>query len=530
MTREETIKAVRDGQVYLGIELGSTRIKTVVMTADFAIAAEGSHTWQSTYENGSWTYSMEEVEEGLRASFADAAANVKAAYGEELKTAAAMGISAMMHGYLAFDKAGNLLAPFRTWQNTTTGPAAEALSALFAFNIPQRWSIAHLYQAILNGEEHVGKIAHLTTLAGYVHEKLTGRKVLGIGDASGMFPIDSKTGTYDAVMADKFDDLVKDKGFGWKLRDILPEVLLAGEEAGSLTEEGAAWLDPSGTFKAGVPCCPPEGDAGTGMAATNATAVLTGNVSAGTSVFSMIVLEDMLKNYYPEIDMVTTPDGKPVAMVHCNNCTVELNDWAGLFGEFAAEAGGDADKAYEIIYKMAEKADADCGGIIVCNYSAGEPITGITTGFPLTVREPGSRFSLKNLSRAVLYAAVSTLKLGNDILMNEGVKFSRITGHGGFFKNGTFGAQVLAAALKTPVTLMKNAEVGGPYGCALLAAYRAVKKEDESLDDFLAGRVFADTETVRVDDDAEMAQGFDAYIRRFKKVLAAEKTLSDSAE
>ncbi len=523
-TKIEMYRAISSGNVFLGIELGSTRIKVAVMTQEYTLAAEGSHTWQSSLADGYWTYSLEEVQEGLRAAFADARENIRKKYGVSLTRVKALGVSAMMHGYLAFDEAGNLLVPFRTWQNTTTEEAAKALSELFGLNIPQRWSIAHLYQAIRNREEHVARIASLTTLAGYVHRKLTGRNVLGIGDASGMFPIDPDTLGYDKEMMGRFNMLAFENGFTSTLESLLPEIALAGEDAGTLTAEGAAWLDPAGSLQPGAVCCPPEGDAGTGMTATNAVLPGTGNVSAGTSIFSMVVLSGNPKTPHPEIDMVTTPDGKPVAMVHCNNCTDDMNAWADFFGDVLAAA--DAEKnPYELMYEKAAEGEPDCGGLTVCNYTVGEPITGISDGTPLLARDRKARFTLANLSRAILYSAAATLKLGNDILLREGVHFDRITGHGGYFKNGTLSAEILASALHSPVSLMENAQVGGPYGCALLAAYCTEKAPGESLAAFLENRVFSSTEVVTVQPDPATEEGFEAYMERFRKLLQAEKAL-----
>ena len=524
MTTQEN--AIRRGECCLGIELGSTRIKAVLIDETHAPAAMGVHDWENRLENGVWTYHMEDVWQGIQDAFADLRANVKQQYGVELTRLAGIGVSAMMHGYLPFDAQGKLLTPFRTWRNTMTAKAAEDLTELFQFNVPQRWSIAHLYQAILNEEPHVKDVAFLTTLAGYVHWKLTGRKVLGVGDASGMFPIDSDKLDYDSHMADAFDEKVAPLRLGWKLREILPQVLNAGEEAGTLTEEGAKLLDPTDQLEAGVPLCPPEGDAGTGMAATNSVAVRTGNVSAGTSVFAMIVLEKPLSKVYPEIDMVTTPSGKPVAMVHCNNCTSDLNAWVGLFKEFAEAFGmkPDMNELFGTLYRKALEGDKDCGGLLACNYFSGEPVTGLNEGRPLFVRRPDAHFTLANFMRSHLYASLATLKIGLDILLKEEkVKVDRIYGHGGLFKTKGVGQGILAAAMDAPVAVMETAGEGGPWGMALLASYMVHKAEGETLEQYLSGKIFGgETGTVMEPDPADVA-GFDAYIENYKKALAAEK-------
>lgn len=509
----------------LGIELGSTRIKAVLIDSTHAPVAMGVHDWENRLENGVWTYHMEDVWQGVQDAFADLRKNVKEQYGVELARLAGIGISAMMHGYLPFDAKGTLLAPFRTWRNTMTAQAAEELTELFQFNVPQRWSIAHLYQAILNQEAHVKDVAFLTTLAGYVHWKLTGRKVLGVGDASGMFPIDSETMDYDSRMADAFDEKTAPMNFGWKLREILPEVLNAGEDAGTLTEEGAKLLDPTGTLEAGIPICPPEGDAGTGMAATNSVAVRTGNVSAGTSVFAMVVLEKPLSRVYPEIDMVTTPSGKPVAMVHCNNCTSDINAWAKMLYEFTGAAGLDMQKGdvYTALFNAAMKGEADCGGVLNYSYLSGEPITGMEEGRPMLVRLPAASFSFANCARSLVYGAIVTLKLGMGILARENVRMDSLLGHGGFFKTPGTAQKLLAGALDTPVSVMKTAGEGGPWGMALLAAYRVRREEGETLESYLTSKVFADSEGFTIEPDPEDVKGFASYARRFEEGLAAEK-------
>lgn len=522
-------RAILSGRTALGIELGSTKIKAILLAEDFTPVASGSHDWKSSYENGVWTYSLDEVWDGLRDCYRDLAASVKTRYGLTLTKIGSIGFSAMMHGYLAFDRNGRLLTPFRTWQNTMTGAASAELSELFRFNIPQRWSVSHLYQAILNDEDHVKEIRFLTTLAGYVHWQLTGRKVLGIGDASGMFPIDSRTNDYDAGMLRAFEDKISSR-YPWKLKELLPRILLAGEDAGTLTEAGARLLDPSGRLQAGIPVCPPEGDAGTGMVATNSVAAHTGNLSAGTSIFSMVVLERPLANYYPEIDMVTTPTGAPVAMVHCNNCTNDMNAWVQLLGEFAEMMGIPAglDAIYPKFYQKALEGDPDCGGLLIYNFLAGEPIAGVTSGRPMLVRVPGSRFTLANFCRASLYATLATLKIGMDILANENAAVERLTGHGGLFRHAGTGAKFLAAAVNTPVSTMETAAVGGPYGMALLAAYAMERAGDEPLEDFLAHRVYAGTKITVTRPDAADAAGFRTFLGRFKAGLAAERAAENS--
>ncbi|MBD5161654.1 MAG: ATPase [Oscillibacter sp.] len=499
----------------LGIELGSTRIKAVAIDGAFRPVSAGDYTWASSYENGIWTYDLKEVWTGLKTALSRI---------ENREEIAAAGVSAMMHGYLAFDRDWNLLVPFRTWQNTVTGQAASELTEAFGFNIPQRWSVAHLYQAVLNGEAHVPQIAHITTLAGYVHYMLTGVNAIGVGEASGMFPIDSGTLDYDAGMLEKFNALIAPRNLPWKLEDLLPGVLTAGEDAGALTEAGAALLD--GLLPAGIPFAPAEGDAGTGMTATNAVAPRTGNVSAGTSIFSMVVLERPLERVYEEIDLVTTPAGAPVAMVHCNNCTNDSNAWVSVLRE-AAELFGAAPGSGELYTRLYEKSlegDADCGGVLVCNYLAGEGVTHMDAGRPLVVRGPDSRFTLANFFRAQLYSTMATLKIGMDILAGEHVAIDSLTGHGGLFKTPVVGQSYLAAACKAPVTCMETAGEGGPYGMALLAAYRLNRDEGESLEDFLSGRVFAGVSGSTVQPDAAAAAGFDAYIQRYSALLEVERT------
>ena len=503
----------------LGIELGSTRIKAVEIDGAYRPLSSGDYTWASRYENGVWTYPLEEVWTGLKAALAQV---------EHRQDIAAMGVSAMMHGYLAFDKDWNLLTPFRTWQNTNTGPAAAELTELFDFNIPQRWSIAHLYQAVLNGEKHVSRIAHLTTLAGYVHYMLTGVHAVGVGEASGMFPIDSAALDYDRAMMAKFDALPAVQTLPWKLADLLPGVLAAGEPAGTLTEQGAALLE--GLLPVGIPFAPAEGDAGTGMTATNAVAPRTGNVSAGTSIFSMVVLENPLAKVYEEIDLVTTPAGAPVAMVHCNNCTNDTNAWVNVLGEAARLFGADpgTGELYTKLYEKSLAGDPDCGGVLVCNYLAGEGVTHIDAGRPLVVRTPETRFTLANFFKAQLYATMATLKIGMDILASEHVAIDSLTGHGGLFKTPVVGQSYMAAACNAPVTCMETAGEGGPYGMALLASYLLNKDGGERLEDFLADRVFAGAAGSTIQPDPVLAEGFNTYIRRYQALLRVERAAVDA--
>ena len=498
----------------LGLELGSTRIKAVAIDENHVPVSSGDYTWKSSFENGVWTYSLEEVWKGLKTAVAGL---------EHRENIAAMGVSAMMHGYLAFDKDWKLLVPFRTWQNTITAQAAAELTEAFRFNIPQRWSVSHLYQAVLNGEAHVPEIAHITTLAGYVHYMLTGVNAIGVGEASGMFPIDSETCDYDAAMMAKFNDLVADRNLPWTLSGILPKVLVAGEQAGTLTAQGAARLD--NLLAPGIPFAPAEGDAGTGMTATNAVAPRTGNVSAGTSIFSMVVLEKPLEKVYEEIDLVTTPTGKPVAMVHCNNCTNDTNAWVGVLGETAklfgaAPSTGDL---YTRLYEKSLEGDPDCGGLLVCNYMAGEGVTHMDAGRPMVIRKPDSKFTLANFFRAQLYSTMSTLKIGMDILAGEQVAIDSLTGHGGLFKTPVVGQKYMAAACNAPVTCMETAGEGGPYGMALLAAYMLRKASGESLEDYLNAHVFANAKGTTLAPQQADVDGFNAYITRYKAMLEVER-------
>ena len=508
----------------LGIELGSTRIKAVLIDEKHRPIASGDFEWENQLKDGIWTYPMDLVHEGLRTCFANLKADVKAKYGVELTTVGALGVSAMMHGYLPFDANGKQLAEFRTWRNTITGQAAEKLTALFGFNIPQRWSIAHLYQAILNGEAHVKDIAFLTTLAGYIHWQLTGQKVMGVGEASGMFPIDSKTLDYDEGMLQKFHALT-----GIDLRAILPRVLPAGASGGTLTEAGARFLDPTGALQACIPVAPCEGDAGTGMVATNSVRVRTGNVSAGTSDFAMIVTDKPL-GVHREIDMVTTPDGLPVAMVHCNNCTSDINAWVNLFGEYSALMGQPVDKGrlFTKLFEAALDGDKDCGGLLSYNYFSGEGVTDLDEGRPLFLRTPDARFTLSNFMRTHLLSALATLKIGLDILtQNEQVEIDKLYGHGGFFKTPGVGQRLLSAAVGAPVSVMETAGEGGPYGMALLGAYMLWKDAGESLPDYLDSKVFAEARSSTLMADAADIAGFNAFLAHYKQALPLERTATE---
>lgn len=504
---------------YLGIEFGSTRIKAVLISSGYIPLASGGHSWSDHLESGYWSYTLEEVEKGLRSCYADLKREVKERYGVTLTTVGAIGISAMMHGYLPFDEKGRLLTPFRTWRNTTTGEAAEKLTALFSFNIPQRWSIAHLYQALLDNERHVKDISCLTTLAGYVHHKLTGRNVLGVGDASGMFPIDPLECGYDSSMAGKFENLT-----GIDIKKIMPEVLKAGDDAGYLTNEGALFLDPEGDLKPGIPFAPPEGDAGTGMTATDSVRERTGNVSAGTSIFSMVVLEEMPGSVHPEIDLVTTPSGKPVAMVHCNNCTTDMNSYVSIIQEAVALMGGnsDLDEIYRLLYKKCLEGDPDAGAFTVYNYISGEPVVGLNDGKPVIVRRADKPARLADFVRAHLYSALAALAYGMSILRDEGVKIDRLMGHGGLFRHPVTGAKFLSASVGAPVFTMETAGEGGPYGMALLASYR-VDGKGKALEDYLDEEVFKDVKGSRMDPVKEEVEGFKSYLNRFLAGLDVEK-------
>ena len=523
---EAIVNAIRDGRTVLGIEFGSTRIKAVLVDESHQPIAMGTHDWENRLENNIWTYSLEDIWGGLQGCYRNLKEDVQAKYGVALTKLGALGFSGMMHGYMAFDKAGELLVPFRTWRNTMTEEVCKKLVSVFQFNIPQRWSIAHLYQAILSGEAHVKDISFLTTLAGYIHWKLSGEKVLGIGEASGMFPIDSSIKNFDQKMLDQFDQLIADKKYSWKIRDILPGVLCAGDRAGALTAEGAKLLDPSGTLQPGAAMCPPEGDAGTGMTATNSVAVRTGNISAGTSIFSMVVTEAPLAKVHEEIDMVTTPDGYPVAMVHCNNCTSDLNAWVNLFDQFAELFGMKIDKndLYGRLYREALGADTDCGGLLAYNYFSGEPVMGLDEGRPMFLRTPDAAFTLANFMRTHLYGAMAALKIGNDILLKEEhVKVDSLMGHGGLFKTPVVGQQLMAAAMNAPVTVMDTASEGGPWGIAILACYMQEKEQGETLSDYLNNKIFAGQTGTTIAPKLEDVAGFDAFIEKYKATLVAEK-------
>lgn len=526
MNKENVKTLIEAGKAVVGIELGSTRIKAVMIDENHQPVATGSYDWENRLDGHIWTYDLEDIWKGLKASYANMAADVKEKYGTEIKSLAGIGFSAMMHGYMAFDKEGTLLVPFRTWRNTITGQAAEELTELFQYNIPQRWSIAHLYQAILNKEEHVKDVVYFTTLSGYIHWQLTGQKVLGVGDASGMFPIDPATSDFYDGMIEKFDKLVEDRGYSWKLREIMPKVLCAGDDAGCLTEEGVKLLDPTGTLQAGIPVCPPEGDAGTGMTATNSVAKRTGNVSAGTSVFAMIVLEKELSKVYTEIDMVTTPSGSPVAMAHANNCTSDLNAWVNIFKEYSEAMGMkvDMNTLFGTLYNKALEGDADCGGLLSYGYYSGENIIPIDEGRPVFIRTPNSKFNLANFMRTHLYAALGALKIGMDILVKEEhIQIDKILGHGGLFKTPGVGQRIMAAAMQAPVSVMETAGEGGAWGIALLAAYEVEKAEGETLEDYLDNEVFAGNEGSKMEPVPEDVDGFEKFIEQFKQGLSVEQ-------
>ena len=522
---------IESGKAVLGIEFGSTRIKAVLVDDANKPIASGSHEWENQLKDGIWTYSIDMIWEGLQHAYKEMTEDVEKQYGVKVEKLAALGFSAMMHGYMAFGADDEILVPFRTWRNAITEEASEKLTKLFNYNIPQRWSIAHLYQAILNGENHVKDIKFQTTLAGYIHWKLTGRKVLGVGEASGMFPIDIATGKFNQTMVDAFDKEVEGKGYPWKLLDIFPEVLTAGENAGELTAEGAKLLDPTGTLQAGCPLCPPEGDAGTGMVATNSVARRTGNVSAGTSVFSMVVLEKELSKVYPELDLVTTPSGDLVAMVHCNNCTSDLNAWVNIFKEFAEAFGVDVDmnKLFGTLYNKAMEGDVNGGNLLAYNYISGENITGMEEGRPMFVRTPNSKFNLANFMRVNLYTALGALKIGMDLLLKEeGVQVDKLLGHGGLFKTKGVGQQILADAMNTPISVMETAGEGGAWGIAVLASYMVQKAEGESLGDYLNNKVFAGQEGSELAPNPEGVKGFDEFIEIYKAGLPIQRAAIDS--
>ncbi|MCM1523391.1 MAG: FGGY-family carbohydrate kinase [Ruminococcus sp.] len=518
---------IEQGKTYLGIELGSTRIKASLIDDTFAPAAEGSYGWENSLENGLWTYSLEDIRKGVRGCYADLKRNVSEKYGVTLKKLGAMGVSAMMHGFMAFGGNNELLTPFRTWRNTNTARASKELSGLLDFNIPMRWSAAHLYQAILDGEPYINGIESINTLAGYIHFLLTDMHVIGVGDGSGMFPV--RDGGYDKAMLSKFDGAASEKGFSKSLADILPRIMTAGEKGGVLTEKGAAFLDPEGDLMPGVPLCPPEGDAGTGMTATNSVTAGTGNISAGTSVFSMLVLDEPLKKAYPEIDIVTTPDGLPAAMVHCNNCCSEADAWVRLFREFAALAGSGTDisRIYEILYKCALDGDGDCGGVTAYNFLSAEPVAGAEKGSPMYFRTPDSNMSLANFMRAQLYSAIASLKLGMDILFSsENARAEQFTAHGGLFKVRGAAQQILADALDTPVYVTDTAGEGGAWGMALLAAYMT-EGGGLALGEWLDKKVFAKMEKTGAYPRKSGTDGFGAFMERYKKGLAAQKAAAE---
>ncbi|WP_322199842.1 xylulokinase [Acutalibacter intestini] len=529
MERKQIAAAIEAGQAALGIELGSTRIKAVLIGPDCQPAATGAFDWENRLEDGLWTYRLEDVWTGIQAAYRQMAQKVRDQYGVVLTRLGALGVSAMMHGYLPFDQAGNQLCGFRTWRNTVTEKEAEELTALFHFNIPQRWSIAHLYRALRLKEPHVGRIAYLTTLAGYVHWQLTGEKCVGVGEAAGMFPIDSETGTFDSGMMSRFDEILAKEAMPYRLGDILPQVLPAGESAGTLTAEGAKLLDPTGALCPGVPLCPPEGDAGTGMTATNSVAPRTGNISAGTSIFAMVVLERPLSQVYPEIDMVTTPTGRPVAMVHCNTCTSDLDAWVGLFAQLLEQAGTPLPKPklYDLLYEQALTGAPDCGGVVSFNCYSGEPVIGLASGQPMLTRQPQEKFALGDFMRAQLYAAMTPLKLGMDILIQqEKVAVEELYGHGGLFKTPKVGQRLMAGALNVPVSVMETAGEGGPWGMALLAMFMKERLPGQALEDFLNQRVFAGAAGSRAQPQPEDVTGFAAFAKRYQAYLPAEKLLA----
>ncbi|MEB2264504.1 FGGY-family carbohydrate kinase [Priestia megaterium] len=530
-TTQESIKqAIAKGKTSLGIELGSTRIKAVLIDENFETIASGSYEWENLLENGFWTYNLLDIITGLQSAYREMKQEVERSYGITIRTVGSIGVSAMMHGYMAFDKTGELLVPFRTWRNATTSAAAKELTEHFQFNIPERWSIAHLYQAIINQEKHLPRIDYMTTLAGYIHWLLTGSKALGIGDASGMFPIDERTQNYSEDMMKQFDELISYKGYPWQLSDILPAVHTSGEQAGTLTAIGASILDQSKNLQPGIPFCPPEGDAGTGMVATNSVRKRTGNVSVGTSVFAMIVLDKKLSNVYPEIDLVTTPNGSPVAMVHANNCSSDLNAWLGLFREFSEAMGQkvESDKLFEVMLNKALEADPDGGGLLSYGYFSGENITGVESGRPLFVRSAKSNFNLANFMRTHLFTAFGALKIGMDLLVKEeNVKIHSILAHGGLFKTPVVGQKMMAAAINTPVSVMDTAGEGGAWGMAILSSYMLNKSENESLEDFLDDRVFKEVTAQEIYPDELDVKGFEAFIKRYKKGLVIEKAAAE---
>lgn len=528
---EHIKQLIEQGHASLGIELGSTRIKAVLINSNGNILASGVSDWENRYENGIWTYSQDEIWQGIQTAYKNLANQVKETYQVSLKQLSAIGISAMMHGYLPFDQHGHLLTPFRTWRNNITQESSQKLTALFNYNIPQRWSISHLYQAILNKEEHVEKIDFFTTLAGYIHWQLTGKKVLGVGDASGMFPIDPQTGSYYQTMLNQFSELVSPNVYPWTLDKILPTVLVAGERAGELTEQGAKLLDPSGQLQPGIPFCPPEGDAGTGMVATNSIRVNTGNISAGTSAFAMIVLEKPLSNVYEQLDMVTTPTGKLVAMAHANNCTSDINAWVNLFGESLKAFGVDVkpDKLYETLFLKALDGDANCGQLLAYGFYSGEHGVGLSEGCPIFMHPANSHFTLANFMRTHLYSAFGAMKLGVDILIQqENVQLKQILGHGGIFKTPNVASKILASALNVPVAVMKTANEGGAWGIALLANYMAAYQMGQTLEKYLDNTIFAQAEMTLSQPDAEIAKGYEEFIQYYQKGIPVVQSAVDT--
>lgn len=533
MNKEETKAAIVAGKTALGIELGSTRIKAILIDEHQKPIAAGNHEWENQLKDGIWTYSLADIWAGLQDSYQDLVKDVKKNFDAELTTFGAIGFSAMMHGYMAFGQDDQLLVPFRTWRNSITGEAAGRLTELFDYNIPQRWSIAHLYQSILNQERHVPEISYLTTLAGYIHWQLTGEKVLGVGEASGTFPIDPQTKTYDATMVQQFDELIQPRGFSWRFLDIMPKVLVAGDSAGKLTAAGAKLLDTSGKLRAGIPCCPPEGDAGTGMTATNSIAQRTGNISAGTSSFAMIVLEHELKKVHEEIDLVTTPVGDLVGMVHVNNCTSDINAWVKIFKEFAEASGLEisTNKLYEVLFRQALAGDVDCGGLLSYGYFSGENITEMSEGRPLFARTPESNFNLANFMRTHLFSAFAVLNIGMKILLEEEqVKVDKVFGHGGIFKTEGVAQKVLAAAINTPVSVMQTAGEGGAWGIALLADFMKYAEKGQTLEDYLTNVVFVENQSLEVQPDSADVAGFESFVERYRKALPVEKAAVETME
>ncbi len=530
MTKSQITAAIRSGETALGLELGSTRIKAVLIGPDHSPLASGAFDWENSLSDGIWTYKLEDAVSGIQSAYRELSESVREQYGTELSTLGALGISAMMHGYLPLDKDGRALSEFRTWRNTVTEEEAALLTERFSFNIPQRWSISHLYRAIRLGEPHVNKLAHLTTLAGYIHWRLTGEYRMGVGEAAGMFPIDSEKCGFDPAMMDSFDRVLEENSVPWRLRDVLPEVLPAGANAGALTPEGARLLDPTGVLQPGIPVCPPEGDAGTGMVATNSVAPRTGNVSAGTSIFAMVVLEKPLGRVYPELDMVTTPSGAPVAMVHCNTCTSDIDAWVSIFGELLERAGVKLTKSqlYETLYSEALNAAPGCDGVTAYNCYSGEPVIGLPEGRPLIMRQPELPLTLGGFMRAQLYAAMAPLKIGMDLLLKEEhAALDRLTGHGGLFKTPVVGQRLMAGALNVPVSVMETAGEGGPWGMAILAMY-SIRGNGLTLPDYLEERVFSGAKGSTAQPEPEDTEGFEAFLSRYSAGLPVERLAGET--